>query len=81
MNKIHSEEIENLWKAILSLNDEKECSAFFEDICTIKEIQDLSQRFWVAEMLNDGEKYQIFLSVVDYGMETPLRAEMARTDF
>lgn len=47
-----------LFKAILSLSTEDECAAFFEDICTIKEIQDLSQRWCVARMLDKGEKYQ-----------------------
>ena len=47
-----------LFNAILLLESVEECAAFFEDICTIKEIQDLTQRLAVAEMLNRGEKYQ-----------------------
>ena len=47
-----------LFDAILSLDDLEECAKFFEDVCTIKEIQDLSQRFAVARMLDEGEKYQ-----------------------
>ena len=53
-----TEDAHKLFQAILSLKDEEECVAFFEDICTIKEIQDLTQRLEVAEMLNRGEKYQ-----------------------
>lgn len=53
-----TEENLRLFKAILSLKTEDECADFFDDICTIKEIQDLSQRLEVAEMLNRGEKYQ-----------------------
>lgn len=45
-------------KALLTLKTEEECIAFLEDVCTIKEIQDISQRLVVAKMLNDGEKYQ-----------------------
>ena len=52
------EEARDLFRAILSLDSEEECAAFFEDLCTVKEIQDLSQRLQVAAMLNDGEKYQ-----------------------
>lgn len=52
------EETRELFRAILTLSSEEECAAFFEDICTIKEIQDLSQRLQVATMLNQGEKYQ-----------------------
>ncbi len=47
-----------LFEAILSLENIEECAKFFEDVCTIKEIQDLSQRYAVARMLDGGEKYQ-----------------------
>ena len=58
MNPHITEENRRFFKAILSLESEEECAAFLEDVCTIKEIQDISQRLSVAEMLNDGEKYQ-----------------------
>lgn len=47
-----------LFEAVLSLESIEECAAFFDDVCTIKEIQDLSQRFAVARLLDKGEKYQ-----------------------
>ncbi len=53
-----TEENRSLFETVLSLESFEECAAFFEDICTIKELQDLSQRLSVARMLNDGEKYQ-----------------------
>ena len=58
MSNIHSGNIENLFKAILLLENLDECSRFFEDICTIKELQDLSQRLQVAQMLKKGISYQ-----------------------
>ena len=58
MKQTINEEARELFRAILSLSSEEECAAFFEDLCTIKEIQDLSQRLQVADMLNRGEKYQ-----------------------
>ena len=48
----------SLFEAILSLSSVDECALFLEDICTIKEIQDLTQRYAVARMLDAGEKYQ-----------------------
>ena len=53
-----TEENRSFFRAVLSLRSEEECAAFFEDVCTIKEIQDISQRLAVADMLNEGEKYQ-----------------------
>jgi len=55
--KFHSEEIEQLFEAILKLEDVEECYKFFEDLCTIKEIQSLSQRFQVACQLDAGKNY------------------------
>ena len=57
MEKNH-QDAKELFGAILSLKTEEECEAFFEDLCTIKEIQDLSQRFQVAKMLNEKKNYQ-----------------------
>ena len=57
MTKLHTVEIERLFKAITRIENEEECFAFFEDLCTVKEIQDMSQRFETALMLKDGKSY------------------------
>ncbi len=58
MKSFHTEHTENLYRAILLLKDEAECRSFFEDICTVKELQDLAQRLQVARMLKEGKSYQ-----------------------
>ena len=45
-------------QAVLSLQTEEECIAFFEDICTYREMHDLSQRLQVASLLAKGKNYQ-----------------------
>ena len=57
-SKIESEEIDLLYDAILKLKTREECYRFFDDICTINEIQALSQRMQVAKMLKDKKTYQ-----------------------
>ena len=54
MSKLQSAETDALFRAVLSLKTVDECYRFFEDVCTIKELQDLSQRFAVARMLTEG---------------------------
>ena len=49
--KIRTEAIDLLFDAILTLENKEECYTFFEDICTIKELQDMSQRLDVAKLL------------------------------
>jgi TrpR-related protein YerC/YecD len=54
---IHTEAVDQLFEAILTLNSVDECYTFFEDACTINEILSLSQRFEVARMLRDKKTY------------------------
>ncbi len=58
MKHIDPDDWQLLCRAILQLENEQECAAFFEDICTIKEMQDISQRLRVAAMLHSGKSYQ-----------------------
>ena len=57
MKKLRSEEMDLLFEAVLSLKTVDECHLFFEDICTIKELQSLVQRFQVACQLDAGGNY------------------------
>ena len=48
---------DQLCAALLSLKTKEEACAFLEDICTIKEFLDLSQRLEVARLLQSGASY------------------------
>lgn len=55
--KLKTELVDDLFEAILSLETQEDCYRFFEDICTINELQSLSQRMEVAKMLRDNRTY------------------------
>ena len=55
------EKSEQLYKAILQLQDEEECYAFFQDLCTVSELRSMEQRFQVASLLDDGMIYNDIL--------------------
>ncbi|RSL33884.1 hypothetical protein D7Z54_07105 [Salibacterium salarium] len=57
IDKLRGQELDQLFKAILSLRDVEECYEFFDDLCTINEIQSLAQRLDVARMLQYGHTY------------------------
>ena len=57
-NRIKTEAVDHLLKAVLTLRNLEECYAFFEDICTINELKALSQRLQVAKMLRAGDSYE-----------------------
>ena len=58
MDRISSDSLSRLYQVILELQTVEECYDFFEDLCTIKELKDLSQRLEVAFLLDRGLSYQ-----------------------
>ena len=56
-SRFKNSEIDELFKAILALEDEEDCYRFFEDICTINEIHAISQRLHVAKLLYEHKPY------------------------
>ncbi|MFV0516887.1 MAG: YerC/YecD family TrpR-related protein [Aminipila sp.] len=56
-SKFKREDIDELFKAILTLQDEEDCYRFFEDICTINEIHAIAQRLQVAKLLSQKKTY------------------------
>lgn len=55
--KIKSKQADDLFEAILKLENIEECYRFFEDICTIKEIESITQRLEVAKLLKVNKTY------------------------
>ena len=49
-NSRKNETVDALFDAILSLESREECYAFFEDLCTVKEISDMAQRLEAAKL-------------------------------
>lgn len=68
MSKLHTQEVEELFKAILSLKTVDECYKFFGDACTIKEVLEIAQRLKAAKMLREGINYAVITK--ETGMST-----------
>ena len=57
MSKLRNSETDLLFEGILKLETVEECYRFFTDICTIKELQAMTQRLQVAKQLCEGRNY------------------------
>lgn len=55
--KVQNEEIDKVFEAILQLRTIEECYRFFDDLCTINELEAFGQRLAVAKMLYDKKTY------------------------
>lgn len=54
---IRTQTVKEFLEAVLTLESVDECMDFFEDVCTVKEVQSIAQRFAVAKMLRQGRTY------------------------
>ena len=58
MPDLRSKSIDRLFEVILELETVEDCYRFFEDVCTIKELNDMAQRLDAAFLLDEGANYQ-----------------------
>lgn len=66
----HSDSVDRLFRTILNLETVDECYAYFEDLCTIKEIKDMAQRLDTAILLKQGMSYQKISDALDISTAT-----------
>ena len=76
MSPFNTPSIEKLFSAFLQLKTEEECRQFLEDVCTIKEVQDMAQRLEAAILLDQGEGYQAISEQV--GISTATISRVSR---
>ncbi|WP_066871421.1 YerC/YecD family TrpR-related protein [Clostridium mediterraneense] len=79
ISKIKSDELDYLFKAILTLKNEEECYRFFEDVSTINELKSLAQRLQVAKMLDEKKTYIEIAEVTGASTATISRVNRALT--
>ena len=75
--KFRSESIDRLFQTILNLQNVDECYAYFEDLCTVKELQDMAQRLDTAIALSEGTSYQTITRQVGISTATIGRVSRA----
>ena len=70
MANFRSDSVDRLFKTILALETWEECDDYFEDLCTVKEILDMSQRLDTAILLKKGMSYQKISEQIDISTAT-----------
>ena len=67
---LRSISMDRLFESIANLNTKEECRAYFEDLCTIKELQDMAQRLDAAILLSQGYSYKKIMETVNISTAT-----------
>ncbi|NLC07584.1 MAG: hypothetical protein GX755_06445 [Syntrophomonadaceae bacterium] len=58
-SRIRDPLVDQLFEAVLLLKNKEECYRFFEDLCTVGEINAMAQRLEVARMLHENATYAL----------------------
>lgn len=64
------EKITELYKLIISLDNMDDCVAFFDDLCTIKELEKMAERVYAAKLLMEGKTYNQVIAQADISSAT-----------
>ena len=62
-NNLRDKHMDQLFQAILKLEDLDQCYALFSDLCTVTELLSMKQRFWVARPLKEGYIYSDIVEI------------------
>ena len=65
-----NEKIQMLYQVILNLKNEEECAAFFDDLCTHKEVEKMAERAYAAKLLMEGKTYNQIIAEADISSAT-----------
>lgn len=69
-----AERSRQLYRAVLSLRGMKECERFFQDLCSISELESMAARWHVARELHHGRTYQEVSQITKSSTTTVTRA-------
>ena len=62
--------IPELFETILRLRTQEDCAAFFADLCTEKEVENMASRLAAAKLLIEGKTYLQVIEAVDISSAT-----------
>jgi len=74
-DKIKNPDTDYLFEAILSLRDVEECYRFFDDLCTVAELGEMSKRLRAARMLEANQQYSDIVELTGLSTATISRVK------
>ena len=62
--------MEYLFQMIASIEDPEDCRALFDDLCTVKEVENMAERLYAAKLLTEGNTYNRVMAQCDISSAT-----------
>lgn len=64
------EKLNALYELIASINNAADCKALFDDLCTVKEVENMAERVFAAKLLLEGQTYNAIIQQADISSAT-----------
>ena len=64
------EHIQQLFEVIVKLDNIDDCKALFDDLCTVKEVENMAERCFAAKLLLEGNTYNQVMAQADISSAT-----------
>lgn len=68
--EITEEMLDQFYELILSIKSKEDCKNLFDDLCTIKELEQMAQRVHAAKLLMEGMTYNQVIDETDISSAT-----------
>ena len=65
-----SARMDNLFKLLASIDNADDCRALFDDLCTVKEVENMAERLHAAKLLLEGNTYSQVMAQADISSAT-----------
>ncbi len=65
-----NDKINELYRIIAGIGTPEECRAFFDDLCTKKEVEKMAERVYAAKLLMEGKTYSQVMAESDISSAT-----------
>ena len=62
--------MDKLFALIASIDDPEDCRALFDDLCTVKELENMAERLHAAKLLLEGNTYSQVMAQADISSAT-----------
>ena len=68
--KPNEDDINLLYDVLVNVSSPEECRALLEDLCTVKEVEQMAQRIKAAQLLIEGKTYAQVMEETDISSAT-----------
>lgn len=64
------EKLDALFQLLASIDNAEDCRALFDDLCTVKEVENMAERVFAAKLLMEGKTYNQIIAQSDISSAT-----------